>query len=83
MLRFRPNLRSLGNTYVLMYDVFGIDPHNMGFAETTDFQTFTNLGRFNEPGSPMRTTNFTSPKHGSVMSITMAEAERIEVYFAN
>ncbi|KLE35937.1 glycoside hydrolase family 43 protein [Aurantiacibacter luteus] len=79
-----PNLwRRYGtDTYVLMYDVFGVDPHNMGFAETTDFEHFTNLGRFNEPGSPMRTTNFSSPKHGSVMPITLAEAERVERWFA-
>lgn len=79
-----PNLwRRYGtDTYVLMYDVFGVDPHNMGFAETTDMKTFTNIGRFNEPDSPMRTTNFKSPKHGSVMPITIAEAERIESHFA-
>lgn len=78
-----PNLwrRYDTDTYVLMYDVFGVDPHNMGFAETTDFKTIRNLGRFNEPGSPMRTTNFSSPKHGSVMAITPAEATHIEGYF--
>ena len=78
-----PNLWKRYGTdiYVLMYDVFGIDPHNMGFAETTDFKTFKNIGRFNEPGSPMRATNFERPKHGSVMPITPAEKARIEGFF--
>ncbi|WP_240504586.1 glycoside hydrolase family 43 protein [Tsuneonella mangrovi] len=79
-----PNLwhRFGTNTYVLMYDVFGADPHNMGFAETTDFKTFKNIGRFNDPDSPMRATNFSGPKHGAVMPITPAEASEIESYFA-
>ncbi len=68
-------------TYVLMYDVFGARPNNMGFSETTDFRTFRNIGRFNDPGSPMTTTNFTSPKHGSVTAITPAEADRLLDYF--
>jgi hypothetical protein len=70
------------NRYVLMYDVFGIKPNNMGFTETTDFKTFRPLGRFNDAGSPMKATNFSSPKHGSVTPITVAEAERLEKYFA-
>lgn len=69
------------DTYVLMYDVFGIKPNNMGFAETTDFVTYKNIGRFNEPGSPMKATNFTRPKHGAVIAITPAEAQRVERYF--
>jgi len=70
------------NTYVLMYDVFGINPNNMGFSETTDFVTYRNIGRFNEPGSPMKATNFTRPKHGAVVAISPAEATRLERYFA-
>jgi predicted GH43/DUF377 family glycosyl hydrolase len=70
------------NTYVLMYDVFGAKPNNMGFAETTDFQTFRNIGRFNDPGSRMKAVNFTAPKHGAVMAITPAEADRLRRYFA-
>lgn len=78
-----PNLwrRHGTNTYVLMYDVFGAKPNNMGFAETRDFRTFTNIGRFNDPGSPMKATNFSGPKHGTVMPITVAEAERLEAHF--
>ncbi|TCM15440.1 hypothetical protein EDF56_110120 [Novosphingobium sp. PhB165] len=80
-----PNLwrRAGTGTYVLMYDVFGAKPNNMGFSETTDFKHFRNLGRFNEPGSPMKTTNFSGPKHGAVMPITTSEAARLEAYFAN
>lgn len=79
-----PNLwrRHGTDTYVLMYDVFGTNPNNMGFAETTDFKTFRNIGRFNEPGSPMKATNFSRPKHGTVMAITPAEADRLERHFA-
>lgn len=61
--------------WVLMYDIFGINPHNFGFMETTDFKTFTDLGRFNE--GVMKTTNFTSPKHGAVISLTRSEATRL------
>ena len=65
--------------WVLMYDVFSIRPHNFGFVETTDFKTFTPLGRFGE--GKMKMTNFTSPKHGSVIHITKAEAKRLEEYW--
>jgi len=75
--REAPNVwRRLGtDNYVLMYDVFGVRPNNMGFSETTDFKTFKNLQRFNE--GVMKTTNFSSPKHGSVMGITDAEAKKL------
>lgn len=70
-----PNVwRRLGtDTYVLMYDIFGIKPHNFGFSETTDFVNFKNLGRFNE--GTMKATNFASPKHGAIIHITAAEAK--------
>jgi predicted GH43/DUF377 family glycosyl hydrolase len=63
------------NKWVLMYDVFGLHPNNMGFSETTDFKTFTKLGYFND--GVMKTTNFSSPKHGAVISLTAAEARRL------
>jgi hypothetical protein len=70
-------------TYVLMYDVFGAKPkNNMGFSETTDFIHFKNIGRFNAPDSPMKTTNFANPKHGAVIAITPQEAKRLQDYFA-
>lgn len=62
--------------YVVMYDVYSINPHNFGFAETSDFKTFKNLGHFNE--GVMKTTNFTSPKHGAIIQITAAEKEKLE-----
>ena len=65
--------------WVLMYDVYSLNPHNFGFVETTDFKTFTPLGRFNE--GVMKATNFQSPKHGSVIHITRAEARRLERYW--
>jgi len=72
-----PNLwkRNGENKWVLMYDVFGIHPGNMGFSETADFKTFTKLGYFND--GAMKATNFSSPKHGAVMSLTAAEARRL------
>ena len=65
--------------WVVMYDIYSINPHNFGFVETTDFKTFTPLGRFNE--GVMKATNFVSPKHGSVIQITKKEAKRLEKYW--
>jgi hypothetical protein len=72
-----PNLfKRLGtDKYVLMYDVYGLRPSNMGFSETSDFVNFTNLGRFNE--GVMKTTNFSSPKHGAVTYLTSDEMQAI------
>lgn len=67
--------------WVLMYDIFSIQPHNFGFCETTDFKTFKNLGHFNE--DVMEATNFQSPKHGTVIQITAEEADRLEQYCEN
>lgn len=61
------------NKYVLMYDVYSINPHNFGFIETSDFDTFNNLGRFNE--GIMKTTNFKAPKHGAIVHLTENEAK--------
>ena len=62
-----PNMfQRLGtNTYVLMYDVYGLRPSNMGFSETTDFVTYKNVGRFNE--GVMKT------KHGAITYLTLDE----------
>lgn len=76
--------RRIGSdSYVLMYDVFGAKPNNMGFSETTDFVNFKNLGRFNDPGSPMKASNFSGPKHGAVMHITREELARLQAHFAS
>ena len=61
--------------WVLMYDVYGINPSNFGFSETSDFIHFTNLGHFNE--GRMKSVNFTSPKHGAVVHLTKQEAEKL------
>ncbi len=61
--------------WTLMYDVYSISPHNFGFVETSDFDHFTHLGRFNE--GVMTTTNFASPKHGAIVHLTEAEARRL------
>lgn len=79
-----PNLwrRHGSDTYVLMYDVFGAKPvNNMGFSETRDLVTYTDLGRFNEQRSPMRSTNFMQPKHGAVVPITPQEMRRLQAHF--
>lgn len=65
--------------WVVMYDIYSIQPHNFGFIETSDFKTFTPLGHFNE--GRMRAANFVSPKHGSVIHITKKEARRLEKYY--
>lgn len=67
--------------WVLMYDIFSVNPHNFGFAETADFKIFKDLGHFNE--GLMKTTNFTSPKHGAIISITREQADRLEKYWAD
>jgi hypothetical protein len=72
-----PNMfKRLGtNTYVLMYDVYGARPNNMGFSETTDFVHYKNLGHFN--GGAMTGTNFQRPKHGAVTYLTLDELKAI------
>lgn len=65
------------NKWVLIYDVYRINPHNFGFSETTDFEHFTYLGHFNE--GVMKSTNFSIPKHPGVIQITKNEAKRIAV----
>lgn len=67
--------------WVLMYDVYSIKPHNFAFIETTDFVHFKDLGRFNE--GIMKTTNFTSPKHGAVIQLTAEEADKLKSYWLN
>lgn len=66
--------------WVLMYDIYGINPHNFGFSETSDFKNFTNLGRFNE--GVMKTTNFSSPKHGAVIHLTKKEAQQLAKHWS-
>ncbi len=61
--------------WVLMYDIYGIKPHNFGFSETTDFVNFTDLGHFNK--GVMKATNFESPKHGAVIHLTAEEANQL------
>lgn len=65
--------------YVLMYDIFSIRPHNFGFVETTDFVNFKDVGHFNE--GLMKTTNFTSPKHGAVIQVTKQEATKLAEHY--
>jgi hypothetical protein len=72
-----PNVfKRLGtDAYVLMYDVYGARPNNMGFSETTNFVTYTNIGRFNE--GVMKGANYVRPKHGAVTHLTLAELKAI------
>jgi beta-galactosidase len=65
--------------WVLMYDIFSIRPHNFGFAETSDFETFTNLGHFD--GGVMQRTNFSVQKHGAVIQLTKEEVARLTEYY--
>ncbi|PZX10343.1 hypothetical protein LX69_03399 [Breznakibacter xylanolyticus] len=63
------------NKWVLIYDIYRINPHNFGFSETTDFENFTYLGHFNK--GVMKTTNFSIPKHPAVIQITKKEAKHL------
>ena len=78
-----PNLwrRQGTDTWVLMVDNYGIEKHNFGFYETTDFETFTDIGHFNE--GVMKATNFSSPKHGTVVHLTQEEARKLETHWNN
>lgn len=67
------------NKWVLMYDVYSISPHNFAFVETSDFVNFKNLGRLND--GVMKATNFSSPKHGAVIALTLKEAAALESYW--
>ena len=67
--------------WVLVYDIYGRKVHNFGFRETSDFKNYKDLGEFNE--GVMKSTNFTSPKHGAVVQITAEEADRLEKYWSN
>ena len=72
-----PNVfKRLGtDTFVLMYDVYGARPNNMGFSETKDFKSYKNRGHFNE--GVMKTTNFERPKHGAITYLTFNEIKAI------
>jgi len=76
-----PNVfKRLGtSTYVLMYDVYGARPNNMGFSETEDFVTWRHLGRFNE--GVMKGTNFVRPKHGAVTHLTLDELRAVATHW--
>ena len=76
-----PNLwkRIGSHEWVLVYDIFSIKPHNLGFVSTTDFENFNYLKHFNR--GVMKTTNFTSPKHPAVIHLTPAEADALEGYW--
>jgi len=72
-----PNVfKRLGtDTHVLMYDVYGARPNNMGFSETTDFVTYKDIGHFNE--GVMKGTNFSRPKHGALTYLTLDELRAV------
>ena len=76
-----PNVfKRLGtDTYVLMYDVYGARPNNMGFSETKDFITYSHIGRFNE--GVMKTVGFERPKHGAVTHLTADELKAVAAFW--
>jgi len=77
-----PNVfKRLGtSTYVLMYDIYGARPNNMGFSETTDFVNYTNIGAFNE--GAMKTVGFDRPKHGAISYLTLDELKNVVKYWS-
>jgi len=60
--------------WVLMYDIYRINPHNFGFVETTDFKTFTDIGHFDK--GRMKRQGFSEQKHGAVCWLTKKEAKK-------
>lgn len=76
-----PNLfKRLGtDTWVLMYDVYGARPNNMGFSETTDFVTYRHLGHMND--GPMKSVGFERPKHGAVTYLTRDELKAMAAHW--
>lgn len=68
-------------TYVVMFDNYHHRPHNFGFVETRDFQSFQPIGYFDAKGSKMHRTNFSEQKHGAVAPLTGAEAKALEKYW--
>ena len=68
--------------WVLMYDIFGINPHNFGFVETSDFVHFKNLGRFNEdhqlPVAQARRSHPPDPRRGRPAG-ELLEREKTEI----
>lgn len=67
--------------WVVMFDNYCRRPHNFGFVETGDFQTFRTIGYFGEEGSPMQRTNFEAQKHAAVAPLTVKEAKALTKYW--
>lgn len=69
--------------WVVMYDNYQRQPHNFGFVETSDFETFNPIGYFDEEGVPMKRTNFEAQKHAAVTHLTVEEAKKLEERWKN
>ena len=68
--------------YVIMFDNFRRKPMNFGFVETRDFFTYHPIGYFDSPDCPMRRTNFSEQKHGSVISLPKQDLDALLEAFA-
>ena len=71
------------DTWVVMFDNYNRHPHNFGFVETNDFQTFRMIGYFDGESSPMKRTNFVEQKHAAVAPLTVEEAKKLEEFWKN
>lgn len=78
--------------WVIMFDNYCRHPHNFGFVETNDFQTFRMVGYFGEDNNSsdgsssskaMQRTNFEAQKHGAIAPLTVKEAKTLEKYWKN
>lgn len=67
--------------WVIMYDNYHRQPHNFGFVETKDFETFSPIGYFDEEGVMMKRANFSEQKHAAVTHLTVEEAKALENAF--
>ena len=66
--------------WVIMFDAYSTKPNDLGFTETTDFKTFTPLGRFDR--GVMKSVNFNQAKHGAVIHLTAGEARRLAAHWS-
>ena len=69
------------DSYVVMFDNYSRRPHNFGFVETSDFQSFKMIGYFDGENSPMKRNNFSEQKHAAVAPLTVKEAKALQKYW--
>ena len=72
--------RRADGMWVLMYDCFGLNPHDFGFVETPDFKTWRHIGYFGD--GELKREGFSEQKHGAVVKVPAEIAHSLEAHFA-